>query len=286
MARYLAGQCLLAAIVLAGWAATCTAGTSCTSALGPPAVTEGPLKTLGTEPAMAGFAVAPGHAYLIEVDERDNDALVEVLDSKNEVMVRADHPERRTGTRRAVVTAPDSPSLGVRVTGKEHANAAGTATVQVFDLAALRNRPDCIAIVKTLAAADADYAAGGEISRGHSASPTDSARDAFLRAAEAYSAAERALATSADQPLRGQTALALAALEYFDLQDWTKTADGARAAAEILGTDDPYRRARADALAAAAWIEIGSSAPAGRPVPGYGVQSTELLCVHAARCNA
>src|SRR4029077_13805161 len=39
----------------------------------------------------------------------------------------------------------------------------------------------------------------------------------------------------------------------------------------------PYRRARAEALAAAAWMEIGSSAPAGRPVPGYAVRSTELL---------
>jgi len=235
------------------------------------------LKTLGTEPVMAGLAVVPGHAYLIEVDERDNDALVEILDSKNEVITRADHPERRSGTRRAVVTAPDSASLGVRITGKEHANVAGTAAVRAFDLAALQDRPDCLAILKTLAAADADFAAGGEIARGHSASPTHSARDAFLRAAEGYSAAERALATSADQPLRGQTALALAAVEYFDLQDWAKTADWAKAAAETLGTGDPYRQARAEALAAAAWMEIGSSAPAGRPVPGYGVHSTELL---------
>jgi len=278
MNRHTAGRRLFVAIVMAGWAVPGTAAnTSCTRALGAPAVAAGPLKTLGTEPAMASIALVPGHAYLIEVDERDNDALVEILDSKNEVMARADHPERRSGTRRAVVTALDSASLGVRVTGKEHANAAGTATVRAFDLATLRDRPDCLAIVKTLAAADADFAAGGEIARGHLASPAHSARDSFLRAAEGYSAAERALATSADQPLRGQTALALAAVQYFDLQDWAKTADWAKAAAEMLGPDDPYRRARAEALAAAAWIEIGSSAPAGRPVPGYGVHSTELL---------
>ncbi len=275
--RHPAGWRLLAAIVLTGWAATGAAGTSCTRALGAPAVAEGPLKTLGTEPAITRIALVPGHLYLIEVDERDNDALVEILDSKNEVIARADHPERRSGTRRAVVTAPDSASLGVRITGKEHANAAGSATVRAFDLAALQSRPDCVAVLKTLAAADADYAAGGEIARGHSAPPHHGARDSFLRAAEGYSAAERALATSADQPLRGQTALALAAVEYFDLQDWAKTADWAKAAAEMLGSDDPYRRARAEALAAGAWIEIGSAAPAGRPVPGYGVHSTELL---------
>ena len=239
--------------------------------------TAGPLKILGTEPAAADFAVVPGHAYLIEVEQRNNDARVEILDPMNEVIVRADHPERRTGTQRAVVTAPDRPFLAVRVTGKEHSNVVGTATVRVFDLAALQARPDCTAIAKTLAEADADYAAGQEIARGRSTPGTASARDAFLRAAAGYLSAERALTAPADRALRGQTALALAGVEYFDLQDWAKTAEWAKAAAELLGNDDAYRQARADALVAAAWIEIGSAAPAGRAVPGYGVRSTELL---------
>ena len=266
-------------MVLAGWPLPgAAASVSCTAALGAPALAEGPLKTVGTEPAAAQVAIVPGHAYLIEVDERDNDALVEILDSRSQVIARADHPERRTGTRRAVVTAADSPSLVVRVTGKEHAGAAGTATVRVFDLAALGTRPDCMAIVKALAAADADYAAGEEISRGHSASPTrGEARAAFLRAAEGYAAAVSALTAPADRPLRGETALALGGVEYFALQDWAKTAEWAEAASRALGAGDPYRRARAEALAAAAWMELGSTAPAGRPVPGYGVHSTELL---------
>jgi CHAT domain-containing protein len=205
--------------------------------------------------------VAPGHTYLIQVDERDNDALVEVLDSKNQVIARADHPERRTGTRRAALTAAD-PSLLVRVAGKEHAGAAGTATIQVFDLARLRERPDCLAILKTLAEADADYSAGEEISRGRSTSSAQSARERFLRAAQNYSAAEQALGESGDQRLRGQTALALAGVEYLDLQDWVKAADWAQAAANALGPEDPYRKARAEALLAAAWIETGSTAGA------------------------
>src|ERR1700687_5030561 len=154
-----AGRGLFVAIVLAGWAVPGAAeNTSCTRALGAPAVTAGPVKTLGTEPAAADFAVVAGHAYLIEV------------------IVRADHPERRTGTRRSVVTAPERPFLAVRVTGKEHSNVVGTATVRVFDLAALQARPDCTAIVKTLAEADADYAAGGEIAGGRSTPGSESAR--------------------------------------------------------------------------------------------------------------
>jgi CHAT domain-containing protein len=240
-------------------------------------MTAGPLQTLGTGPTAADLAVVPGHAYLIEVEERNNDARVEILDPMNEVIVRADHPERRTGTRRAVVTAPERPFLAVRVSGKEHSNVVGTTTVRAFDLAALQRRPDCTAIVKTLAAADADYAAGEEIARGRSTTGTASARDAFVRAAQGYLSAERALTAPADRELRGQTALALAGVEYFNLQDWAKTAEWAQAAAELLGNDDRYRRARARALLAAAWIEIGSAAPAGRAVPGYGVRSTELL---------
>src|SRR5256714_15630421 len=61
-----AGWRLLAAIVLAGWAATGAAGTSCTRALAPAAVTEGPLKTLGTQPATAGPAAVPRRPYPLQ----------------------------------------------------------------------------------------------------------------------------------------------------------------------------------------------------------------------------
>ncbi len=232
---------------------------------------------MGIEPAEAVLAVVPGHSYLVRVDEQGNDALVEVLDPKNQLIARADHPERRSGTRRAVLTPPDSAPLTVRITGEEHAGVTGTATVRAFDLAVLETRPECLAIFRSLAQADSDYASGREISRGHVASPTYSARDVYLRAAEAYASAERSLGAPEDQPLRGQTQLALAELEYSALQDWAKTAEWAQAAAGTLGHDDSYRRARAEALLAAAWLEIGESAPKGRVLTAYGVDGTDLL---------
>ena len=126
-------------IALAGYAAPAMAqSTSCTGSLGVPAASAAAVKTLGTQPASVNLALNPGHTYLIEVAERDNDALVEVLGSEGEVLTESDHPERRTGTRRALVTVPSTGRLTVRVTGKEHANAAGTATVRAFDLASLR----------------------------------------------------------------------------------------------------------------------------------------------------
>src|SRR6202030_994620 len=100
LSRCPAGRGLFVAMVLTGWAVPGAAeNASCTRALGAPAVTAGPLQTLGTEPAAADFAVVPGHAYLIEVAQRNNDARVEILDPMNAVIVRADLPERRTATR-------------------------------------------------------------------------------------------------------------------------------------------------------------------------------------------
>ncbi|MGC1729806.1 MAG: hypothetical protein WA747_10540, partial [Steroidobacteraceae bacterium] len=89
----------------AAWAATAKSeDASCTRALGEPAASAPAVRTLGTQPATVDLALVPGHTYLVEVAERDNDALVEVLGPKGEVLAQSDHPERRTGTRRALVT--------------------------------------------------------------------------------------------------------------------------------------------------------------------------------------
>jgi CHAT domain-containing protein len=250
---------------------------SCTRALGVPAASAGPVRTLGTEPTTLDLTLKPGETYLIEVAERDNDALVEFLGSKGQVLADSDHPERRTGTRRTVVTAPATGLLTVRVTGKEHANAAGTATVRAFDLGHLQARPDCLAIMKALAAADADYAAGQAISRGLSSSPSANARDLYLRAMQEFTSAQEALAADSDQELRGQTELALAGLNCLGLLDWDETAKWAQAAAATLSPIDPYRAARAEALLAAAWIELGKSSPTDRARAAHSKTSPDLL---------
>lgn len=259
---------LLAALLLAGSLAPLPARASCTQALQTPEITAGPLQTIGITPAATALALVSGRTYLIEIRERGNDAVGEILDSAGRVLVRTDHPERRTGTRRAIVTAPESASVVVRVTGKEDGNAAGSATVLAFDLASIRP-PECAGLLKTLAAADADYALGQDISRGRAPAAGQSAREAFLRSAAGYSTAERALEGTDDPQLAGETALSLAALNYQDLPDWVKAADWAKRATSTLGTDDRYRRARAEALLAEAWIQIGSAASGG--------QSSQLL---------
>ena len=249
---------LLVVLPILGMLTPVSAGASCADALAHPAFTVGPLITQGTEPVSANFALTAGRTYLIEVAEHDNDASVEVLDSGGGLIVRVDHPERRTGTRRAVAKAPEAGDVTVRVTGKEHAQAQGTAAVRVFDLASMA-APECVPVFSDLAAADANYAAGEEISSGRATSREQSARDLFLRAQEGYAAAERTLAATDDARLKGETELALAGLNYFDLHEWAKAADLGKQAAAQLVSVDPYRHARAEALMAAGWLEIGSA---------------------------
>lgn len=276
--RAASGALLVAALGLNAWPVSAAApADSCSSASGTAAGPARLVKTLGKEPSQVELALAPGHSYLLEVEEQGNDALVEVVDSKNLIVARADHPEPRTGTRRAIVTSPDSGSLTVRVTGKEHAAANGTATIRAFDLAALQARPECLAIMRSLAEADAAYAAGKDISSGRAAAAGASARETFVRALGEYAAAERLLTAPGDRELRGQVQLALAGVNYFGLQDWAKTADWANAAAGTLESVDPYRRARAEAQQAAAWIEIGNSNSGARSGPGRESPSTDLL---------
>jgi CHAT domain-containing protein/tetratricopeptide (TPR) repeat protein len=232
---------------------------SCSEVLGAPYSSTGPLKTRGVQALTADLAVLAGHRYLIEVSERDNDVLVEILNSNQQVVARADHPERRSGTRRALVEPTGTP-LTIRITGKEHADASGDATVRAFDLEALADRPECLSGMRSLAMADADYAAGQKISRGLVPNGGQSARDVFARAAAGYATAERTFGAGADRQLCGETQLALAGIEYSDLQDYPKTVEWSEAASQTLGSTDRYRNARAAALEAWAWIEIGKQA--------------------------
>jgi CHAT domain-containing protein len=258
---------LLVAVVLTGWALVTTGWAlpaaaetpSCRIALGSPTRVIGPLTTAGTLSVAADLALTASHSYLVEAEESGNDALLEVVE-QGRVIALADHPERRTGTRRAMFIPAQGASLQVRVTGKEDAPVTGSVTVRIYDLEALAARPDCLNTVRALAAADADYATGTQIARGHASDPTQSARAAFLRAAAGYVTALQDM-TSADQTLRGETLLAVTGIRYYDLQDWAASVDSAKTAAQSLA-QDPYRRARADALSAAASIEIASSSAA------------------------
>jgi CHAT domain-containing protein len=246
------------------------ASTSCSAALDNEPPHPQRLATLGTAAAQATLALAPGHEWLIEARERGNDAIVEVQDGAGRLLARADHPERRTGTRRMIISSTDSRPMTLRAAGKEHEAVTGTVEIVVHDMAALSKYPPCAAALHSLAAADADYAIAQHIGRGNPASTAQTARDAYLRAAQAYLAAESLLDNPADEALRAEAALALAGVRYFDLQDWWESAKWAGTAADLFEHRDPYRHARAQALAAAAEMEMATDSASPAPAAGSG----------------
>ena len=230
------------------------------------------VETRGTEAAQAVVALPTGREWLIEVREQGNDAVLEIRNATGQVVAQADHPERRTGTRRVILSTLGQAQSSVhaplslpvqlftlRITGKEHDVVVGNAKIAVFDLAEAANQPACIRAFRALAAADADYAIGQQISRGRLTTASVTAHDSYLHAAEGYLAAEMQFDHPADAGgLRGEAALALACVRYFDLQDWRGSAEWAGTAEDLFGNRDAYRRARAQALAAAAWIEMAN----------------------------
>jgi len=221
-------------------------------------MTAGPLQTVGTTAVTARLALPGGRTYLIEVRERDNDAVVEALDANGEVMARADTPELRTGTRHAIVMAPQTGPLIVRITGKEYARAVGAATVRAFDLST-GIPAACLAAFNALAAADSSYSVGHDITRGRTPAGDRSAHEAFMHAVEDYGAAESALTDPQDRQARGEVQLALGAVHLVDLADWPKAEEWLKAAVATLGPVDPYRHARAESLLANVWIQVGQS---------------------------
>ena len=231
------------------------------------AVFEARLTTIGTAPAQAAVTLRGGHEWLVETREQGNDAVVEIRDEAGRVLARADHPERRSGTRRLIVSPEHAGSLMVRVTGKEHDAVRGTATVLVVDLAAAEKYPDCGRAYHALVAADADYAVAQQIALGHVTAATQRAREVYLRAADEYRTAQTLLGDSGDAVLRGEAALALAGVQYFDLQNWREAARSAADAENLFAGRDAYRQARAEAVAAAAWMEMAMDFPVDAPDP-------------------
>jgi len=218
------------------------------------------LPTHGTDAIELNLPLPDHHQWLLEVREAGNDALVEILDSAGNRLAEADHPERRTGTRRIILGATDNVARKLRVSGKEHSAVSGVVDVAVFDLAVLARLPVCARTYREIAAADADYAVAQQIVLGHQSTGVSSTRDLYLRAAQHYETAQDLLDAPADARLRGDIDLALAGLWYFDLQGWRRSAEWSQALADLSGYHDPYRRARAEAIAAAAWIEMATDA--------------------------
>jgi CHAT domain-containing protein/tetratricopeptide (TPR) repeat protein len=197
-------------------------------------------------------------------------------------------PIERAGAMHALISARSSNSHAILIIApREPTRAIGTLDVDVLPLPVAvedaaappaDERRSCATAMHHWARADSAFADGRAIELAGAGEHGDSSakESAFEVAAEEYRAALDALARfpadkTAPTPKDGsldlaQLQLTLAALGYYELYHWTDSAGwAAQAAGAFTRHREPYLWARAEAILAAAWLELGSvpSARAG-----------------------
>jgi CHAT domain-containing protein len=211
----------------------------------------------------------PAHSTVVVVaSEQGIDVMLQVSEA-GQLVGRADNPIRRTGNQRIVVAVGDGTEYVIAVSGKEHRELRGRITLRAVAFAPDSNDV-CLGIQRTLAAADAAYAAGQRITRRTEVNSKLDAASAYKLAAEQYLAAAQRLSALEASELLAQAQLAEAAVSYLDIQD-SEAANLWAGKAELTfgAVHDAYGRARAQAIVAAALINLA-------PRPGATGSDTTL----------
>jgi CHAT domain-containing protein len=215
----------------------------------------------GRTPVAISVRLPPGAEILVEAVEHGNDVVLDAGDSVS--LAHADNPVRRSGRQWAIIAPMPGGSITVRLTSKEHDAVSGDVSLRAYALSSTQLSERCNQAVRALAAADAAYARGQDVSRAQSKAGAASARHEYLIAVEEYLRAYGLLDDPADAALRVTAAHAIAATYYQDLKQWARSAEWAartEAAARELHLD--YDAARAGALIAASWIEMATQSAA------------------------
>jgi CHAT domain-containing protein/predicted negative regulator of RcsB-dependent stress response len=218
-------------------------------------------------------------SVIVLAQERGLDVTLEVA-RNSRVLARADNAVRRTGIQRLTfVTAADAETYALNLIGKEEADVAGAVDVRVVTVP----KDACGEVHRTLAAADASFAAGQSVTQGTvSPTPVADAPSAYAAAAKHYIAAALSLETSGPSLLLAQSqhSTAAAALQR---REWTTAEAWARKAANsYAGVSDAYGRSRAQALQAEALMEIAWSPSSSTNVAGTLDEARALLTALAA----
>jgi CHAT domain-containing protein/tetratricopeptide (TPR) repeat protein len=195
--------------------------------------------------------------------EQGVDVEIDVRDGAGASLAMADSPVPRTGLQRAWLPASARIPTSLVVRGREHAGVRGSVRLLAVSMADGREAGACAAIERSLAAADHIYASARASAKSTAGAPT-APRGMLESAAAAY---EKAVPQAASRMAEaGDLELTLAAINYYELQDWAKSEKWAQQAANTFqAAGKAYARARAQALLAAAWLEISQkSSSAGR----------------------
>jgi CHAT domain-containing protein len=203
-------------------------------------------------------AAAAGRAdVLVYGIESGVDVEIEARDASGGVVGTADNPVARGGAQRLSLATRAPASIVVR--GREHAGVMGSVRVLVVAPGESRDPSSCASLERSLAGADAAYARSHAVAKAPRGSSTVSVRSVLESAAAQYEKSAAAFGAAGRAEDQGIAQLAVAALNYYDLSEWARSASLAEQAATTLQkAGDAYGNARAQAILAAAWLEVGT----------------------------
>ena len=185
------------------------------------------------------------------------DVEIEARDASGGLLGTADNPVARGGVQRLSLVGRPPASIVVR--GREHAGVTGSVRVLVVAPGESRDPASCASLERSLAGADVAYAGSHAVAKAPRGSPTMSVRSVLESAAAQYEKSAVAFGAAGRVEDQGEAQLAVAALSYYDLSEWARSASLAESAATtLLKAGDVYGNARAQAILAAAWLEVGT----------------------------
>ncbi len=209
---------------------------------------------------------------LVIAGEQGVDVTLEVTDTAQRVVGHGDSPVPRSGVQAVALKSASAADYSIVLTSKDGAGVSGQVQLRVVTVPLSVVAGSCAELQQQIADADGLYVSGLVASRKNGSSPRDAAKPGPNAAqnskasASAYAAVAARL--SASQPgsrLLAQVEHAAAAVYYTDLSEWSvarRYAD--RAATDYAANHDAYDNARAQALSAAAQMEIAVSLPASQ----------------------
>jgi CHAT domain-containing protein len=213
----------------------------------------------GNAEARIDFAVPVRSDTLVYAAENGVDVEIEARDGTGVVLGTADNPVARSGVQRLWLAASTHAPAVLVVRGQEHRGVSGSVRVLAVSPGESRDGASCAALEKSAAAADATYASARAGVRNAAPASAPSPRAAFESAAAQYEKAAAAFGAAGRLADRGEAELAIAALDYYDLQEWAPGAKWAEQAASTLQkAGNAYANARALAILASAWLEIAT----------------------------
>jgi len=210
---------------------------------------------------------------LVYAMERGVDVELELHEASGALIVTADSPVARSGIQRVWVAGAGRVTSHIILRGREHAGVSGQVHVLVVQAPA---SSECVALEKNLGSADVAYASARASAKREGA--PRSPRAMLESAASQYEKATASFESTRRSAEQGEVELALAALNYYELQDWGGSAVWAqRAASTLQKAGSEYSHARAQAILAAAWLELATKSSSSGQSASTPAASRSLL---------